>query len=99
MSLTFVVGLISGKTVSLQTDEDESVESLRVRAQTALGAGKGRLLDSTGKVLDGGVPLKKARLQYAEPLTLQVGRGRYMWQQRGLCCDPGGWLRRDLGPR
>ncbi|CAE7297289.1 sol [Symbiodinium sp. KB8] len=68
------VSLISGKTVSLQTLEDESVESLRERAQRALGAGKGRLLDSTGSVLDGGVPLKKARLQYVEPLTLQVRR-------------------------
>ena len=55
MSLTFEVSLISGKTVSLQTDEDESVESLRLRGQTALGAGKGQLLDSIGNVLDGGL--------------------------------------------
>ena len=74
MSLSFEVCLISGKTVSLQTDEDESAESLRERAQRALGAGKGRLLDATGSVLDGGVLLKKARLQYVEPLTLQVRR-------------------------
>ena len=65
---------MSGMTVSLQTHGDESVESLRVRAQRALGAGKGRLLDSTGRVLDGGEPLKKARLQYQEPLTFQVRR-------------------------
>ena len=44
----------------------------KVRAQRALGAGTGRLLDSTGRVLDGEVPLKKARLQYQEPLTFQV---------------------------
>ena len=80
MSPTVEVSLISGKTVSLQTHEDESVDSLRVRAQRALGAGKGRLLDSTGSVLDGGASLKKARLQYAawraqpQPLTFQVRR-------------------------
>ena len=31
---------MSGKTVSLQTHGDESAESLRERAQKALGAGK-----------------------------------------------------------
>eukprot|EP00439_Symbiodinium_sp_Y106_P031773 s28_g3.t2 len=72
MSLAVVVGLISGKTVSLQTDEDESVESLTLRAQRALGVGKGRLVDFTGSVLDGGASLKKARLQCEEPLTFQV---------------------------
>eukprot|EP00439_Symbiodinium_sp_Y106_P032110 s577_g3.t2 len=82
MSLTLEVSLMSGMTVSLQTHGDESVESLRVRAQRALGAGKGRLLDSTGRVLDGGEPLKKARLQYQEPLTFQVRRVE-------IC---GGWL-------
>ena len=74
MSLTVEVSLISGKTVSLETHGDELVESVRVRAQRALRAGKGRLSDSTGSVLDGGMPLKKARLQYVEPLTLQVRR-------------------------
>ena len=74
MSLTIEVSLISGKTVSLQTHEDESVESLRVRAQRALGVGKGRLLNSAGSVLDGGAPIKKARMQAGEALTLQVRR-------------------------
>ena len=74
MSHTVEVGLISGKTVSLETHGEESVESLRARAPTALGAGKGRLLDSTGSVLDGGAPLKTARLQYEAPLTFQVRR-------------------------
>ena len=40
-----------------------------VRAQEALGSGRGRLLvlDSSGNALDGGAPLKRARLQPAEP--------------------------------
>ena len=74
MSLSFEVGLISGKTVSLQTHGEESVESLRLRAQKALRAGKGRLVDSNGSVVDGAVSLKWARLQHAEPLVLQVRR-------------------------
>ena len=78
MSLTLEVSLLSGKTASLQTHEGESVESLRVQAQGALGAGKGRLLDSTGCVLDGGAHLKEARLQYVEPPTFQVRRSIYV---------------------
>ena len=53
---------------------DESAESLRLRAQKALRAGKGRLVDSNGSVVDGAVSLKRARLQHAEPLVLQVRR-------------------------
>ena len=79
MSLTLEVSLISGKTVSLQTDGDESVESLRVRAQRTLGVGKGRLLNSNGSVLDGSAPLKEANLQHSEQLTLQVGSA-------SICC-------------
>ena len=74
MSLTLEVSLISGRTVSLQTHGDETLESLRERAQRALGVCKGRLFNSTGSVLDGGGPLKKSRLKYDEPLTLQIRR-------------------------
>ena len=52
MSWTVEVSLLSGRTVSLQTHGEETLESLRVRAETALGSGKGRLLDSKGGVLD-----------------------------------------------
>ena len=98
MSLTIEVSLISGKTVSLQTHEDESVDLLRVRAQRALGVGKGRLVNSTGSVLDGGVPLKKARLQQAERLTYQVRRVDIHGGRAAFGCNPGGWLGRDMGP-
>ena len=74
MPFTLDVSLISGKTVSLETHDDESLESLRLRAQRALGAGKGRLFTSAGSALDGETPLKRARLQNAEPLMFQVGR-------------------------
>ena len=60
MSLAVEVSLISGKTVSLEAASDESVESLRLRAQSALGVGKGRLLNSTGDVLHGEALIKRA---------------------------------------
>ena len=63
MSLAIEVSLISGKTVSLEAEADESVESLRLRAQSALGVGKGRLLNSTGDILDGEALVKRARLE------------------------------------
>ena len=72
MSLTFEVSLISGKAVSLQAHGDDSVESLMVRAQRALGVGRGRLMDSAGSILDGAAPLKTAR--YKEPVRLQIRR-------------------------
>ena len=72
MSLTFEVSLVSGKTASLQAHGDDSVESLMVRAQRALGVGRGRLMDSAGSILDGAAPLKTAR--YKEPVTLQIRR-------------------------
>ena len=47
MSLQIDVGLVSGRTVSLQVEPDASVASLSQSAQTALGVGKGRLLGSS----------------------------------------------------
>ena len=82
MSLTVEVSLISGKTAWLQAHGDESVESLRMRAQRALGVGNGRLLSSTGSALDGGALVKEARLPHAEPLMLQVRRV-------DICCRGG----------
>ena len=90
MSLTLEVRLRSGWTVSLQTHGDESMESLRVRAQKALEASKGRLVDSTGTVLDGGARLEKAR-------HVADSKRRCMLWKAGLCCDPDGWFRCDLG--
>ena len=51
--VTVQVGLLSGRTVALNAEQDEGVESFRHRAQTALGVGTGRLLNSSSDVLDG----------------------------------------------
>ena len=52
MSSTVEVGLLSGKTVAVQADLDETVASFNLRAQTALAVGKGRLVNSSGSVAD-----------------------------------------------
>ena len=72
MSLTVEVSLISGKTVSLEAPWTESVQSLRLRAQRALGVGQGRLLNFAGAVLDEKTSLEGAMLQTGESLTLQI---------------------------
>ncbi|OLQ14631.1 E3 ubiquitin-protein ligase HERC2 [Symbiodinium microadriaticum] len=74
MSIAVEVGLLSGKTAAVQADLDETVQTLQRRAQIALGAGKGRLLDSSGDVLDGCAPMKTARVANGDSLTLHVSR-------------------------
>ena len=56
----------------MYANPEESVESLRLRVQRALGVGSGRLLNSTGGILDNGILVKKARLRNGDSLTLQI---------------------------
>ena len=72
MSISVDVHLLSGKTETLEVDVDDSVESLRRRAQSALKAGNGRLLNSSGEVLDGASTIEEARLQNGDVLTLHM---------------------------
>ena len=52
-----------------------SVESLKRRAQSALAVpGRGRLLNSSGEVLDGAQSIKKAKLMSGDVLTLHVNQ-------------------------
>ena len=74
MSITVDVGLLSGRTVSVRAGLDEVVGTLRHWAQTALGIGKGRLLDSSGKTLDLRSPIKLAGVQDGDFLTLHVSK-------------------------
>ena len=48
MSIQVEVGLISGKKATVQAALDETVGTLKRRAQVALGVGTGLLLDSSG---------------------------------------------------
>ena len=65
MPLVIEVSLISGKTVLLQADVDESVDSLKQRAQIALGVGRGQLLAHCG-ILDGRAKLKETRRAFSQ---------------------------------
>ena len=73
MPVVVDVGLISGKTVSLQAGLDESVVTLKRRAQITLAVGKGRLLNSDG-LLDDELTVKAAKLETGTVLTLQLRR-------------------------
>ena len=70
MSITVEVSLLSGKRAAVQASLDETVEVLTQRAQIALGVGKGRLLDSSGVVLDGCAEIANSQLQNGDSLTL-----------------------------
>ena len=72
MSIAVEVGLLSGKTATLTVGLDETVQTLSRRAQITLGAGKGRLLDSSGVVLDGSQAIINTGIQNGSLLTLHV---------------------------
>eukprot|EP00439_Symbiodinium_sp_Y106_P052683 s526_g7.t1 len=70
MSIDVEVGLISRRKATVRAALDETVGTLKRRAQDALGVGTGRLLDSSGCVLEGCLPIKRARVQNGDALTL-----------------------------
>ena len=74
MSIKVEVGLLSGKTVTVNAGLNEEVGTMKRRAQIALGVGRGRLVGSSGSVLDACAPIKRARLQnggFANPACKQ----------------------------
>ena len=76
MPIVVDVTLMSGQGVSLETYLTASIQSLEKRARNVLGVGRGRLLSSSGAVLDGETQLGAAKLQTGDCLTLQVGTVR-----------------------
>ena len=54
----------------MQAALDETVGTLKRRAQTALGFGIGKLLDKSGCVVDGCAPMSTAGVQNGDALTL-----------------------------
>ena len=72
MSLAVEVGLISGRTIALEAAPDEKLQSVKHRAQNALGVSKGRLLDASGRTLDGLASIKEAGINNGDSLTLQI---------------------------
>ena len=64
---------MSGRSVTLTADLGASVQSLKRRAQVTLGVGRaGRLLNSSGGVLDPDATLEALRLRTGDSLTLQI---------------------------
>ena len=55
---------------------NEEVGALKRRAETALGVGRGRLVHSSGSVLDACAQIKRARLQKGDSLVLHIGRAQ-----------------------
>ena len=74
MSVNVEVGLLSGMAVAVEAGLDETVATSKRRAQTALGVGRGRLLDSFGNALDAHVPIRRARVRTDDLLTLQISQ-------------------------
>eukprot|EP00439_Symbiodinium_sp_Y106_P019813 s1668_g2.t1 len=56
----------------MEVEADASVESLKHRALTALAVRRGRLLNSSGEVLDGTQTVTQAKLMSGDVLTLHV---------------------------
>ena len=74
MSISVDVYLLSGKCASMEVEADASVESLKQRAQSALVTGRGRLLNSSGEVLDGTKTIAETGLKGGDVLTLHLSQ-------------------------
>ncbi|OLQ01444.1 E3 ubiquitin-protein ligase HERC2 [Symbiodinium microadriaticum] len=75
MSICIDVHLLSGKHASVEVEADASVESLKLRAQSALAVpNKCRLLNSSGEVLDAAQAVTEAELRSGDVLTLHVNQ-------------------------
>ena len=75
MSISVNVHLLSGKRASVEVEADASVESLKHRAHSALAVpSRGRLLNSSGEMLDGAQTVTEAKLRSGDVLTLHVNQ-------------------------
>ena len=74
MSISVEVRLLSGRTAIVKADLDEEVETLNIRAQTALGVGKGRLVDSFGSLLNASALVSESKIKSGDSLSLQIKR-------------------------
>ncbi|OLQ15087.1 putative E3 ubiquitin-protein ligase HERC2 [Symbiodinium microadriaticum] len=75
MSISVDVHLLSGERAAVEVEADASVESLKHCAQSALAVpSRGRLLNSSGEVLDGAQTVTEADLRSGDVLTLHVNQ-------------------------
>ena len=90
------VGLISERKAIVQASFHETVGTLKRRGGVALGVGTGRLLDSSGCVVEGTLPMKTARVQNGDSFTV-AQHGSNSSRRWRVCCHSGRRIRRDLG--
>ena len=76
MSILVDVHLLSGKRASVEVEADASLESLKQRAHRVLEVPRGRLLKSSGEVLEGPQTINDAKLMTGDTLTLHVNQVR-----------------------
>ena len=72
MSITLHVSLLSGRTVQIETGLDVHVWEFNRRAQRVLSVGKGRLVHSTGLVLDEAKTIGDSDLGNDDILNMQI---------------------------
>ena len=85
MSISVDVHLLSGKRAFVEVETDASIESLKQGAQTALAVpSRGRLLNSSGEVLDGAQTVTEAELRSGDVLTLHVNQVQIKGRKAGL---------------
>ena len=76
MAVAVEIRLLSGRTAAVKASVDEEVGTLRLQAQRALGVGKGRLMDSSGAVLDVSAAIKDSGVRNGDSLTLHINRAQ-----------------------
>ena len=85
MSISVDVHLLSGKRATVEVEEDAAVESLKHRAQTALAVpSRGRLLNSSGEVLDAAKTITEAMLRSGDVLALHLNQVQLNAVRKGL---------------
>ena len=72
MPITLHVSLLSGRTVQIETGLDVELGVFNRRAQRALSVGKGRLVHSSGSVLDDSEIIGDCELRNEDVLILQM---------------------------
>ncbi|OLP91972.1 hypothetical protein AK812_SmicGene26261 [Symbiodinium microadriaticum] len=85
MSISVDVHLLSGKRAAVEVGADASVESLKRRAQSALAVpSRGRLLNSSGEVMDATKTITEAMLRSGDVLTLHLNQVQLKAVRKGL---------------
>ncbi|OLP95292.1 putative E3 ubiquitin-protein ligase HERC2 [Symbiodinium microadriaticum] len=84
MSIAVEVSLLSGKAATVQAGWDDQVNALRLQALIALGVSNGRLVDSSGGVLDGSAPIKDSNIQNGDTFTLHVFKAQVQGNNSAL---------------